>query len=540
MTLGAVERAQANKADPAETPAPLNTGDGLCQLGNDGLHRSEMRTDASQRVLSQSDYARFRAFVQERIGLDVTEDRRPMLARALDEEMETSGCANLDELHRLLQSSSKTSPVWDRLVSALTIGETYFFRNTGHFDALGKQILPDLIAEREHSSRRIRIWSAGCATGEEPYSLAILLNELVPNRESWNISILATDINRDELRRAREGVYSAWSFRGVERRIQDSYFQLNDQKLFALSEKIKRMVTFEYLNLVGDPFPSLANNTNGMDIILCRNVTIYFTSEVTRQVLVNFHACLIEGGWLIPGASEPNMVSYEEFEPRNFPSAVIYRKPISPKANPPLAFTYLPAAAPAGTATHLPAPRPLKSEPIPSKLQEIKASLLRDVYLEAVELLHADKADQALAKLYQKLDQDPDFIPTYYTLGKIYANLGNLEEAQTWCERAIKKDRLHPEPYYTLSLVYQQIGQIELAVDALKKTIYLDRSFVLAHYNLAQIFQHQGEKTSALRSLLNVQKLLEGKPRDGLIPQGDGLVVGRLRELVEEQLAQMA
>ena len=538
MTLDAAERAQLNKANPAEIPASVKPGDGLYQPNYDGLHRALPRADVAQRVLSQSEYARFRAFVQDRIGLDVTEDRRPMLARALSEEMETSGCATLDDLHRLLQSSSNTSPVWDRLVSALTIGETYFFRNTGHYDALAKEILPSLIADREHSSRRIRIWSAGCATGEEPYSIAIMLNELIPNRESWNISILATDINRDELRRAREGVYSAWSFRGVERRVQETYFQLNGQKQFALSEKIKRMVTFEYLNLVGDPYPSLANNTNAMDIVLCRNVTIYFNSQVTRQVLSNFHACLTDGGWLIPGASEPNMLFYEEFEPRNFPSAVIYQKPAKPKAKPPVTFTFLPT--PAATATPIPAMHPIKKPtPIPAKFPEVKASQPRDAYAEAVELLRTDKADQALAKLHEKLEQNPNFIPAYYTLGKIYANKGNLEEAQTWCERAIQKDKLHPEPYYTLSLVYQQIGMIELAMEALKKTIYLDRNFVLAHYNLAQIYHHQNEISSARKSLLNVQTLLEGQPRDGLVAEGDGLVVGRLKELVEEQLTQL-
>ncbi|HEX7587414.1 MAG TPA: CheR family methyltransferase, partial [Anaerolineae bacterium] len=516
MTLNAAERAQANKVNPTETHAPVNAGDGLYEADYDGLHRSLPRIESTQRILSQSDYVLFRAFVQDRIGLDVTEDRRPMLARALSEEMEISGLASLEELHRLLQISSNTSPVWDRLVSALTIGETYFFRNTGHFDALAKKILPDLLIDREHSSRRIRIWSAGCATGEEPYSIAIMLNELIPNRESWNISILATDINRDELRRAREGVYSAWSFRGVERRVQETYFQLNDQKQFAISEKIKRMVTFEYLNLVGDPFPSLANNTNAMDIILCRNVTIYFTPAVTRQVLANFHACLTDGGWLIPGASEPNMVFYKEFEPRNFPSAVIYQRPAKPKIKVAPAFTFLPATAAMSAPAPVPASRPIKQPaPAPSKPPEVQAPRLCDAYKEAIELLHNDKANEALAKLHEKLAQDPGFIPAYYTLGKIYANQGNLEEAQTWCERAIAKDKLHPEPYYTLSLVYQQIGMIEQAMNALKKTIYLDRSFVLAHYNLAQNLQHQGEKALARKSLLNVQKLLEGQPRDG-------------------------
>ena len=94
-----------------------------------------------------------------------------------------------------------------------------------------------------------------------------------------------------------------------------------------------------------------------------------------------------------------------------------------------------------------------------------------------------------MVKLYEKLDQDATFVPTYYTLGKIFANKGNLEEAQHWCERAIKSDKLRPEPYYTLSLVYQQHGLLDMAIDALKKAIYLDRAFVLAHYHLAQIYQ---------------------------------------------------
>ena len=227
--------------------------------------------------LVRTDYERFRDLVLERSGLYFSEDKRQALRRGLAEALEASTCAGLDEYYELLRSSPSTHPEWDLVVSALTVGETYFFRNKGHFDALAKHILPEIIAQREHSSRRIRIWSAGCATGEEPYSVAIALRELIPNLESWNILILATDINRDALRKAREGLYGAWSFRGVERCIQDRYFRLNGKKQFAIADGIKRLVTFDYLNLVEDRYPSLANNTNGMDVILCRNVTIYFT-----------------------------------------------------------------------------------------------------------------------------------------------------------------------------------------------------------------------------------------------------------------------
>jgi chemotaxis protein methyltransferase CheR len=160
-----------------------------------------------------------------------------------------------------------------------------------------------------------------------------------------------------------------------------------------------------------------------------------------------------------------------------------------------------------------------------------------DPYKAAVELLQTGMADEALVKLYEKLDQDANFAPTYIALGKIFANKGNLEEAQHWCERAIRLDKMHPEPYYTLSMVYQQHGLLDMAIDALKKTVYLDREFVLAHYNLAQIYRHQGEKTLARKSLENVQRLLQGKPKDTPVPEGDGLVTGRLLEIVETSLA---
>jgi len=487
--------------------------------------------------LTQMDYQRFRDLVLERSGLHFSADKRQALRRGLAEALGASVCTSLDEYYELLRTSPSAHREWDRVISALTVGETYFLRNKGHFDALAKHILPEIVARREHSSRRIRIWSAGCATGEEPYSVAITLRELIPNLESWNILILATDINRDALRRAREGLYGAWSFRGVEKRIQDRYFRLNGRKRFAVADEIKRMVTFDYLNLVEDRYPSLANNTNGMDVILCRNVTIYFTPEVTQEVLGKFHNCLTDGGWLVPGASEPNMVFYRDFQPRNFPGAVLYQKPTvaQAKARPAPVFRPQPHAfGPLSPVAKAPKPKPFARVPDVKKEQKPPPP---DPYQMALALLQAGQVDEALVKLYEKLDQDPDFAPTYYTLGKIYANKGNLEEAQHWCERAIKKDKLHPEPYYTLSMIYQQHGMLGEATNALKKTIYLDREFVLAHYNLAQLYQQSGNERLARKSLQNVQRLLKDKPVHEPVPEGDGVVAGRLLQLAEMQLA---
>jgi len=386
--------------------------------------------------LTRADHERFRDLVLERSGLYFPEAKQQSLRRGLAEALEVSSSDGLDEYYEMLRCSPSDSSEWDSLVSALTVGETYFFRNKGHFDVLAQHILPELIARWEHSNRRIRIWSAGCATGEEPYSIAMLLHELIPNPASWNILILATDINRAVLRQAQEGLYGAWSFRGVDKRVQDRYFRLDGNKRFAIAKEIKRMVTFDYLNLVDDYYPSLSNNTNAMDVILCRNVTIYFNSEVTRQVLGRFYKCLTNGGWLIPGASEPNMVFYQDFEPRNFPGAVVYRKPAVAKAKVRPAFVFEPPA---------PVVKAPKSEPFPRVLvrkKEDKPPPPPDSYEEALTLLQAGRVDEALTKLYEKLDQDPSFVPTYYTLGRVYANKGDLAEAQNWCETAIKRDKL--------------------------------------------------------------------------------------------------
>ena len=160
-----------------------------------------------------------------------------------------------------------------------------------------------------------------------------------------------------------------------------------------------------------------------------------------------------------------------------------------------------------------------------------------DPYEDALTLLDDGRADQALAKLYEKLDRNPNHVPTYYTLGKIYANKGNFEEAQNWCERAIEKDKLHPEPYFTLSMIYQGHGLTNRAIEALKKTLYLDPTFVLAHYSLANLHLQQGNKDLAIKSFRNVQRLLAHKPLNEIVPEGDGLAVGRLLELVETALA---
>jgi chemotaxis protein methyltransferase CheR len=188
-----------------------------------------------------ADLVRFRDLVREASGLELPDARDPDLQRALHQALVATGLPDADALHRRLRSGEGRRAL-EAFVGDLSVGETHFFRNRPQFQALERHILPEIIDRRRHS-RRLRLWSAACSTGEEPYSLAMLLERLLPDRSRWDVRILATDINQAALERARSGRYGAWSFREVPDDVAAAYF-------------IRRGATLESPRASGAPSPS--------------------------------------------------------------------------------------------------------------------------------------------------------------------------------------------------------------------------------------------------------------------------------------------
>jgi chemotaxis protein methyltransferase CheR len=271
--------------------------------------------------LNDSLYVRFRDLLRERCGLDYPERKRADLAHGLRLVLESSRHADLEALYA---DAAAGGPGWEILLAQLTNGETYFFRNKPQFDALREHILPELI-QRRQPMRHLRIWSAGCATGEEPYSVAMTLADLLPEDELWQVSILATDINPQFLARARDGLYGSWSFRETPDAIRERFFT-PEQNRWRLHPRIRQMVTFARLNLAQPCFPAILNGTYAQDLILCRNVTIYFDEANTHQLIDRFHSTLLPGGWLLVGHAEPQASANQQLELHNFPHTVVYRK----------------------------------------------------------------------------------------------------------------------------------------------------------------------------------------------------------------------
>jgi chemotaxis protein methyltransferase CheR len=289
-----------------------------------------MKTTDSQ--LDDALYLRFRDLLRSRSGLDYPERKRADLAHGLHMALANSQHADLAALYA---DAAAGGPGWEIILAQLTIGETYFFRNAPQFDALRQHILPELI-ERRRAVRHLRIWSAGCATGEEPYSVAMTLADLLPEGETWQVSILATDINPQFLARARDGLYGSWSFRETPDALRERFFT-PEQNRWRLHLRIRQMVTFARLNLAEPCFPAILNGTYAQDLILCRNVTIYFDEDTTHQLIERFHSTLLPGGWLLVGHAEPQASAHQRFELHNFPQTVAYRKRLDAPIFSPLA-----------------------------------------------------------------------------------------------------------------------------------------------------------------------------------------------------------
>ncbi|PYQ19112.1 MAG: hypothetical protein DMF81_22900 [Acidobacteria bacterium] len=202
------------------------------------------------------------ALVAHRLGLQFPDGRVADMQRGLADALRGSAFASLDPYLAWLAAVPDEDPELRRLAARLTIGETHFFRDGAAFEALERHVLPSLIAARSAEGvPRLRLWSAGCATGEEPYSLAIELDRLLRDRADWSVTILATDINTEALEVARRGIYRDWSLRGTPPWVRERYFHRRRDQTFELDRRIRGMVTFAPLNLASDGYPSVITSS---------------------------------------------------------------------------------------------------------------------------------------------------------------------------------------------------------------------------------------------------------------------------------------
>lgn len=505
-----------------------------------------LHTAQSTPSLGYGDYLRFSKLVYERYGLHFPDNRRADLERGVRQAFAASTCTDMNEYYCLLRDHDSSVMHFERLVNAVTINETHFFRDAGQVDALYSHILPQLI-QRRRALRTLRIWSAGCASGEEPYSIAMLLRELLPDVDEWSITILGTDVNTEAVDRARQAVYSEWAFREERaKQWRPRYFCRRGNR-YELMPAVQRMVTLAQLNLVEDNYPSYESNTTLMDLILCRNVMIYFTESISRGIVNRFYSCLTHGGWLVVGHAEHSLTIYRRFQAHNFPHAILYQRTDEFKP-PPRDWEWLtPLAAEEAHPSLVAVPKqdiaPLEPEPEPKPEPELDHIYIHslgrlghvDPLERASELLGYGRSEDAHDLLQEMVKAGFDDASVYALLGQACANMGGWDEAERWCRQAIHMDKLALKAYYILALVLQHQESLDKAIEVMKKVVYIDRHYVLGHFGLADLYRNNDQLPQALKSLDNARRLLEGCPDDEFIPGSGGITVGSLREAIVHQ-----
>ena len=426
-----------------------------------------------------------------------------------------------------LLSAPPTQAQLQVLAGHLTIGETYFFRDPQTLEALARDILPKLIRARRGVDQRLRIWSAACCSGEEPYSLAILLHEALPDLRDWQVTITATDINARALHKAAAGIYGEWSFRDAPAGLKERYFKRTADDRYAIVPWIRKLVNFAYLNLVEDAYPSLATGTNAMDLIFCRNVLMYFTPPQVGKVIGNLRRTLVDGGWLAVSPSEASQALFPQFVTANFPGAILYQKSdVTPRMGrrwtpAPLSeaveYAAPPIEAPVPWTPPITAASPTEP-PTPDAVAELLYRQGR--YAEAAETLVASFARQAPGP------------PAFSLLTRAFANLGRLADALAWCNRWIAADKLNPAGHYLRAVVLLEQGDPGQARASLQRALYLQPDFVLAHFALGNLARSRGKSGEADKHFANALHVRRGHPPDDFLPESDGMNARRLTETI--------
>jgi chemotaxis protein methyltransferase CheR len=491
-------------------------------------------------------YAAIAEHVRVRTGLVFPSARREGVEEAIRKEMAALGIA---DPRRYLQRLDHESDTRDALVARLTVGESYFFRDDGQFGVLRERVLPELAAA---GHAQIRCWSAGCSAGEEPYSLAIMMEELRVQEHF----ILGTDIARPRLLQAQRGEYSRWSLRGVPDETVDRYFR-RERTRFVLKERIRDHVQLGYLNLAEDHYPSLGSGAWGMHLILCRNVLIYFDRDTVAAVAARLLETLTPDGWLILGAADPVVSELVRCEPVLTAAGLAYRRSASASASVPAATgpaaaaphppghetgraPVTPVAAPARPRRPPRAARPA-ARPAPAWPRAAAPSDRPDPAVppvpapageDAVRAYLERRYGEAAAAAERTSLDGPMPATLWITWVRALANAGRLDDAGRINARALEALGPTAELLYLEAVLLLQAGRHADAAAAARRALYLDRGLVMAYLTLADAHARLHRTDAARRALRNAAELLGSTDPAEPVPAGDGETAGRLAELV--------
>lgn len=470
----------------------------------------------------------FKSMVKERCGLCFEAEKAATLGDGIRTRMAERGIATDAEYLACLLGDEDE---FHRLVNLLTINETYFFREPAHLDLLTDKLFHAILAAKKPGDP-VRVLCAGCATGEEPYSLMMKFLEKYGAGTRGLISIIGADIDSDALCKAEQGVYGGFAFREFPAAVRDKYFEKNASDRYAVRPLVKERVRFLRLNLMSDAYPE---ELHGVNAIFYRNVSIYFEPETQKRIFNKLAALLPDKGWLFVSSTETLSHNHGALTLVEHDGVFCYQKnaevDIAERRRPQPERPAARKTAPARPSVHRHAPRPAERTAPPAIAAKPQARKDRPLLSEALACAEHKQYDEALACIEQLLAQDPGLQKASMLKAGVLINLKRLEDAEAVCLQALAQDAWCLEGHLLLGLIAKLQDREDQAYKRFKDAVYIQPSCWLAHFYLAEIYRSRGDAKGAGREYEIVIRLL----RQGDL-HGHGLTFFPLAFPVEQML----
>ena len=494
--------------------------------------RSELVTGSSgmlRKDLSSEEFELFRDWIHHHSGMYLEESRTDSLRISLVTRATRFGFVDYDEYFRFLTTDEDE---FKELMNLVTINETSFYRFPAQFDALRDTIIPEILDSKPKVSRSFRVWSAGCSTGEEPYTVAMSLLDSGLEALGYRTEVLGTDVSTQALDKAKRAVYPTKAVSGLPPAVVQRWFEPVKGGYRPVAH-VRDTVELSYHNLIKEPYPLvlLAN----WDVVFCRNVTIYFRLESTRRVVNNFYESLNPGGYLFIGHSETLTSICDRFEPVEVGGVFLYRKP-----TPRRLFSFDDVVAKRAEAVRKPRMRtadlslgnvgPVGSNRIRTQLTSSEHRVPQPAPVTASKpaaqtsataaglveqaRLYLDRGEPGTARQFadKALALDARNVDALLVRAFGFADSGEFEAAITDARAALAINPLLASGRYILGVIYLRQGDVSAAEEEFKRTLYIDADFVLAHFNLANIHRQRRELDEAIREYQNTVKAIYRAP----------------------------
>jgi chemotaxis protein methyltransferase CheR len=491
--------------------------------------------------VGRPDLERFRAAIIQRIGLQFDDAKLGFLGEVLQRRLDRLGRTS-DAYLQGLEYQTAGGEI-SALARELTVGETYFFRNNEQFRALAEVVLPERMRV-DRTPRVLRLLSAGCASGEEPYSMAIVAREAVAD-PSWEIVIRAVDLNPAVLEKAARARYSSWALRDTSPDVQRKWFRADGREL-VLEDSVRAAVKFDSGNLASDD-PALWPPAT-YDAIFCRNVLMYFAPEQMRAVIARISQSLVPGGFLFLGHAETLRGVSDAFHLRHSHETFYYELKEGSRSACRQTGQSLPRSIPGGipivpmdgawvdaireatervaalVPTPMAADSPADPPSPPWDLAPALDLLRRERFAEALDHVRAGPP---------ATEKDPDVLLLEATL---LAHSGQLVAAEDKCLRLLLIDELNAGAHYLLALCREHSGQRERAGEHDRVAAYLDPLFAMPRLHLGLLARRAGDRNAARRELAQALVLLRREDASRLLLFGGGFGREALMALCESSL----